>query len=1208
MSGMQRLTLASMWAFEDIGVEEVTDQIKKLKNQCDSEYHYHKHDNVLEIKGNLEGGTSQIAKVVSNFIDGQENKDLLDMPRINQLDVSSIVPVDEDTVASGSDKDEEGGLLALSNSSDEDLIPNPAALVTRFWLSPTGGVGCFSDNRFREFLSQISALTGTEACVVEGHGIRVIGKSVEDVQDALAKLTRIEKPLRSILNPGVANLNATPDNGRIHFRMQSYGSLNSTAPRRLLTDPDMSLTWELGQMFVTVPLPFDEEIHAFREPRNITNPPHITEEPGRTRLWNDFVFQGIGIGDEYLALSTVDELARARAPATASSDIPTHPYLTPEKAKQVDQWNRWVVEGTGAEKPVPMPDADMRIVPHPEQSALKAPAPMTKRPPGIKQRRLITSDETRPSSSRECAEPKLKNAVNQVAEAQGDVSKGRKKWKMTYNTESGIAGQHVTADPMAEVQAPQAQVAPTIDQTVPENKPRLIQGFDTTKYGLNRSVPKAMKSDHRTYPHTRLGPEKKLNNRKELIDTLGPVTTDGPSVKPTISFYQPALVPSSLSCSRIAVSPTPASEEVVGHSRGNGLDLAGLVFEASGTPLELSSTESMQEVTSLSNDRETSPSHDRTPSHSNERATSSGRTRDASLSGDLVAPLSNARATSHSSEMVLEQTNRLASLTMVYNESNEGESLIVEQAYKAAPTLRQAQGNLAHDKVTEIERSHGAAKHLDDEVVTRAFRRTMTQKAPNSSNKNKVTSKAEARAKKQKTLEDAWGILPRPVKKPSVDVSGSQHGSGPMKERIATSVSQEQEEQQIQEDRNIDEDIKKLYEALKPTLEAAETFPGAITLEAQIGLVLMPSLPKSCCEQVITFSDWEKIFKPRTGLAAPTTKFINRLTTSGADIDHLVDLRTSKAQGKRRLFEQEYDEYNVSYEFHCRTKPGQPLVLVIDEQGGHTLRKPVSSLGGVNLHIPLQIWDASFSVNCVTDHGPEFALAAQHMVDHLWIPADKPLLRIFTRLPAGNTISIEKVYMKRWTRHKFIRSDVAPSNEITGDLYLQVLETQDLIVGTSAAEGTAVRARAVAPQEMIRRGRLWYEASLVSPAIESLLKSNVDLEVGERAEDWSSVDLFGRDASLITPDVPLSPVAMAIGTGGLGDLLRLTSLVVERADGVGYFNQRASVSTKASVHSGALQIVPVSKGLEFDDIESVKDLGSACPQRETFEGLEREFW
>ncbi|GKZ73739.1 hypothetical protein AnigIFM50267_010676 [Aspergillus niger] len=1212
MSARQRVTLASMWAFEDIGVEEVTDQIKKLKNHGDSECHYHKHDNVLEFKGNLEGGASQIAKVVSSFIDGQENKDLLD------LDVSAIMPVDEDPVVSDTDKDEEGGLLALSDSSDQELIPNPAALVTRFWLSSNGGVGCFSDNRFRDFLSQIAALTGTEACVVEGRGVQVIGKSVEDVQDALAKLTRIEKPLSFITNAGVANLNATPDNGRIRFRMQRYGSLNSTAPQRLLTDPDMNLSWELGQMFVTVPLPYDEETHAFREPRNITNPPHITEEPGRSRLWNDFTFQGIGKGDEYLALSTVDELARTRATATASSDPATHPYLTPEKAKQVDQWNRWVVEGTGAERPTPVSDADMSIMPHSGQSAIKPSAPTTKRPPGIKQRRLIT-DEVQPSSARECAEPKPKDTAVQTTEAEACVSKPRKKWKMIYNTGSGTEGQHVTADPVAEAQAPQAHIASTTLQKVPEDKPHLPQGFDTTKYGLNKSTPQATKSDHRTYPHTRSGLEKKINKRKELVDILGPVTTGGTSIQPTISFYQPALVPSSLSCSQSAVSPTLASEEVVGHSRGNSLDLAGLVFEASGAALELSSTESMQEATSSCNVRYTSPGHDRNPLHSNETATSSGKTRDASLSGDRVAPFSNARATADSSEKVFEQTNRLASLTMVYNESNEGESLIVKEAYKNASTLRQAQGNLAHDKVTEIERSHGAAKHLDGEVVTRAFRRTMTQKAPNPSSKDKVNSKAEAKVKKQKTLEDAWGILPKHAKKPSVDVSGSQHGSGPIKERIATLVSQEQEEQQIEVDRNLDEDIKRLYESLKPTLEAAETFPGAITLEVQIGLLLIPLLPKSCCEQVITFSDWEKIFKPRTGLAAPTTKFMNRLTTSGADIDHLVDLRTSKAQGKRRLFEQEYDEYNVSYEFHCRTKAGQSLVLVIDEQGGHCLRKPPLSLGGVNLHIPLQIWDANISVNCVTDHGPELASAAQYMVDHLWIPADKPLLRIFTRLPAGHTISIEKVYMKRWTRHKFIRSDVVPSSDITGkepngesetngDLYLQVLETQDLIVGTSAAEGTAVRARAVQPQEMIRRGRLWYEASLVSPAIESLLKSNVDLEVGERAEDWSSVDLLGRDAHLITPDAPLSPVAMAIGTGGLGDLLRLTIMVVEKADGVGYFNQGFSVSSKESVHSGALQIVPAPKGLEFDDIESVKDLGSACPPKDTLQGLEREFW
>ncbi|OJJ71680.1 hypothetical protein ASPBRDRAFT_195842 [Aspergillus brasiliensis CBS 101740] len=1220
MSGKQRVTLASMWAFEDIGVEEVTDEIKKLTNQHDREFHYHKYDNVLEIKGSLEGGTSQIAKAVSSFIDSQENKDLLDMPRINQLDVSATMPIDEDPVASDSDKDDEKGLLALSDSSDQELIPNPAALVTKFWLSSTGGVGCFSDNRFEDFLSQIAAMTGTEACVVEGRGVQVIGKSAEDVEDALVKLTRIEKPLSSILNPGVANLNATPGNGRIRFRMQSYGSLNSAAPRRLLTDPGMNPSLELGQMFVTVAFPYDEETHGFREPKNITNPPRITEEPGRSRLWNDFVFQGIGKGDEFLALSTVDELARARAPATATSDSATHPYLTPEKAKQVDQWNRWVVEGTGVEKSIPTPDTEMQVVPHSEQSAAKASVPPTKRPPGIKQRRLITSNEVQPSSSRESAEPKLKNTVGQAAEAERDVSKPRKKWKMTYNTESGTTSQHVTADPVAEAQAPQAQATSTILETVPENKPRLPQGFDTTKYGLDKSAPQAMGSacdnvrGQHTYAPTRPMPEKKINRRKELVDVLGQVTTGATSIQPTISFYQPALVPSSLSCSRTADSPTPASKEAVSQSRCNNLDLAGLVFEASGIPLENSSTESMQEVTSLSNDRETSPSHDRDPLHSNERATSSGKSRDASVSGDRVAPLSNARSTSHSSEKVSEQINRLASLSMVYNESNEGESLIVDQAYKNAPTLRQAQGTLAQNKVTDIERSHGAVRQLDGEVVTRAFRRTMTQKAPNPSIKDKANSKSEAKAKKQKTLEAAWGILPKPAKKPSVDTSVSQYGSGSSRERIATPVSQEKEGQQIQDERDMDEDIKKLYEALKPSLEAAETFPGAITLEVQIGLVLIPLLPKSCCEQLITFSEWYKIFKPRTGLAAPTTKFMNKLTTSGADIDHLVDLRTSKAQGKRRLFEQEYDEYNVSYEFHCRTKSGQSLVLVIDEQGDHSLKKPVSSLGGVNLHFPLQTWDANISVNCVTDHGPEFASAAQHMVDHLWIPADKPLLHIFTRLPAGNTLAIDKVYMKRWTRHKFIRSDVSPLNEDTGkeptretetdgDLFLQVLEIQDLIVGASAAEETAVRARAMQSREMIRRGRLWYEVSLVSPAIESLLKSNVDLEVGERAEDWSSVDLLGRDAPLIAQDAPPSPVAMAIGTGGLGDLLRLTRLLVEKADGVGYFNEGVSVATKESVHSGALQIVPAPKGLEFDDIDSIKELGSACPQ-----GPELEFW
>ena len=88
---------------------------------------------------------------------------------------------------------------------------------------------------------------------------------------------------------------------------------------------------------------------------------------------------------------------------------------------------------------------------------------------------------------------------------------------------------------------------------------------------------------------------------------------------------------------------------------------------------------------------------------------------------------------------------------------------------------------------------------------------------------------------------------------------------------------------------------------------------------------------------------------------------------------------------------------------------------------------------------------------------------------------------------------------------------------------------------------------------MIRTGRQWYEVSLISPAIEDLLKSNASMEVGERTEDWRSSDLLGKDASLLSP-LATTPVSSAVGSAGIGELLRLTQTVVEKLDGVGYWN------------------------------------------------------
>ena len=88
---------------------------------------------------------------------------------------------------------QEGDLLALGTPQDEEPILHPR--VTKTWVSQEeDGAGCYP--QFHSMLSEIPKLTGTEIAVAEDlKGIRVSGRNENDVEDALAKISRIHQPL-----------------------------------------------------------------------------------------------------------------------------------------------------------------------------------------------------------------------------------------------------------------------------------------------------------------------------------------------------------------------------------------------------------------------------------------------------------------------------------------------------------------------------------------------------------------------------------------------------------------------------------------------------------------------------------------------------------------------------------------------------------------------------------------------------------------------------------------------------------------------------------------------------------------------------------------------------------------------------------------------------------------------------------------------------
>ncbi|OGM50685.1 hypothetical protein ABOM_000453 [Aspergillus bombycis] len=1233
MANEQRITFASIWAFEDIGVQDIGIEMKfvpyvpndnsantdvryrKALPRLDYHCEYLRHDDLLVVKGRMNGSAKKIAGLVSTFIEDQKNKDFLDMPRTRQLNIPIMLQDDGASVPVATTEDSLGGLLALDIDSDVELIHQSHLMthVTKFWLSSHGGVGCFATG-FNEVLTEIAAATGTNITIIdEVKGIQISGSSAGDVDDAVAKLTRIEKPLSCLANHKVGNMSIATEGKATQYTIQNYSSLNQVALRRVLADPATSSNLGISQMFVTTSLSFDEESQSYMLPKNIVYPRSISDRPGKSMIWQNYTFPEVGKGDEFVLLEAVED---TNIPAATSETSPTHPFLTAEKAKQV---NEWVAEGKEMEVTSEQPEHPP--TPPPEFSSNTTVVLGAKRCPAIKTRRpipsAIQSDQSVPLVVPVTKSERVKGP--DLAPKKEDASAPRRKFKMTYNIESGNTDMRVSCPRSTSPCELRDAADSFLNASTPAApKPGLPLIFDETKHGLNKHphLPDSKSSGRnlntqRKNDYVPSRTSKKLDTNNLLVDVTAPAAISTNSL-PMMRADQPALIPLNAK-----LDPKHTALQRNAPSRINNIadDLSGLVMEA-----------------------------------------------DCGSQDDSGCPVLHEGAKPGKNDNISEQVKRLVILEEAFLEQTREPTTISEAPSRAAnpPSPRnQINSVLARRRLEELERRHKAeGKQPSDEVTTREFHHTMNHKASKPS--HNVSSKSLRIAKRQATLEDVWGIQKKPTKNQLSDNPTPYENMRP-KNTSSRYMAQEnvQHARKVQKEPSMNESIKQLFEILKPTLKAAEYFPGSLTLEVQIGLALIPVLPKTYKEGLISLREWTEIMQPQTGVSAPTTKFIDRLTTSGLDVDHIVDLKTSK-DGNRRFFEHEDNEYSVFYEFHCRSKTHQSIIVEVDERGKYSIKKPTEALGTVNIHFPGSIWDACMIVRgniAYPIYGyQEFEDAARYMVDHLWVQPDKHLVHLFTKLSKDKHLTVDKVLMKRWTRYRYIRSndfsskgtntpDTSSStggkaDSATGsvgsksaakdmnsvgnggtpeaqELQLQVTEVQDLLIGSSSSNTQAIRARCMPLAEMIRRGRQWYEVSLVSSAIDAILKTNANIEIGERTHDWRSPDLLGDDVILLQnsipgcpgPELPSRPVATAVGAAGIGDLLRLTKAVVQNMDGVGFWNggpcgDVARMPVTGSLNTLSIPNRPITssmdviakterKGLNFDELESIKEVESS---------------
>ncbi|KAL2831767.1 hypothetical protein BDW59DRAFT_157726 [Aspergillus cavernicola] len=1146
----QRLMFASMWAFEIIGVQELEDELHQALPQLNCHCEYSNAEEVLVIKGKLEGFTAPVTAMISSFIEKQKNKDLLDTPRLRLLNLPVVIP-DNISPMEASDATENGGLLALDD--DAEVVPHPMMQVTKFWLSSDGGVGCFGSSKYQEMLSEISKGTGTNIAVIDDlKGLQVSGRCETDVDDALTKLTRIEKPLSYLHHPLINNLMVSAVTENSQYRVQPYASLYPVALRRILADVALDGAAGLGQMFVTASYAFDEELQKYTPLKNLLQPPRHGHDE-KSRLWNDFTFRKIGNEDNYRAMESVTENNHTKAQLFFSGMAASHPYLSPEKAKQV---NEWVVDGasigtTSTDQGIKVENISTPSS-QPGSSAMIAitTGPELKKPPGIKVRRPVqpaqgVQNTKQPATELKPSEPLMESDVTTTP---------RKRWKLNYELSLG----HAREDP-----------APSAENKIDFGNP-LGPAFDASRYGLKNISPQPRKRAEkasRNIPPIRGRQPRKQN---KLIDLQSPVNTTNITSHPPLQFDAPALVPEPAASSgrTPSASSSSAKERSMLLVDSHLSDLAGLNF--------LETTDHVGSATSDS--------------------------------------LKDASST--------DQERRLRVLNSVYQTNL---ALTVSVLAKPPHTCT---GDFARflgkQYIEDYERAlRPEAEQTVNETESRKYYRTMSQKTASPCQKAK---RAALLAKKQAATEYASGT-PKP-KKPSEEDLQDQKVSSRHCSNMSPISENAQGRTPLQA--TITEDLRRFFMALKSMLVAAEVFPGILTFEVQFGLIFFPLVPKTCSDGLMSASEWAQIFQPQTGITAPTTKFINSVTVCSSDVDHIIDLNTSKAEGKSRMFEQDYSEYNINYEFHCRTKADEFLIIAIDEQGGYSIQHASSMLGAVNLHFPGQIWDARAVAGSAAEYrpgsNPEFEETARYLVDSVYIPAGKQI-RILTHLPKGNKLAIEKVFLKRWTRHRYLRPNEAMGPDAQAgerqpsggqDIFLQVKEIQDLLIGTQeSATDRKVRARFTTTNDMRQRGKSWYEVSLVSPSIETMLKANSSLEIGERTDDWRAADLFGNDAAFLMEqgsDSPTSPVAAAIGAGGIADLFRLTKTVVEKLDSIGSHNSGPMADTPRLFGAGS----QANNGLDFDELESVKEVESVTAgvrhapalnaQAVKREQYERDYW
>ncbi|KIX98766.1 uncharacterized protein Z520_05227 [Fonsecaea multimorphosa CBS 102226] len=314
---------------------------------------------------------------------------------------------------------------------------------------------------------------------------------------------------------------------------------------------------------------------------------------------------------------------------------------------------------------------------------------------------------------------------------------------------------------------------------------------------------------------------------------------------------------------------------------------------------------------------------------------------------------------------------------------------------------------------------------------------------------------------------------------------------------------------------------KKLISLLEPVFENGRAFSGKLTFELRFGQVLITPGQQLRDRTYHSVDDWKSYFDCRPASTDTLSNFTRILTSNGADIDRILEMKGDTGKGAGKLWNPTPGPQSVSYEFHCQSRFNEDFQIVVDQHGRYELRKGLVTVGDINIHVPAQVWDLSATLTGPLkwrDPPETVAQSVSAFVGSLYVlPGRNKLLLVF-RQPNDLEIEVRNLVVKRDSYHSSNRPDGQ-------EILLKMTEAKNLQFRVHPEDKRlwqGYEAPEKAYKDFADGGHIHYEMSLVHNGINDVLAKNEALEIGELTD----TETTGK--SLLDPTIIRSMLDIAV--------------------------------------------------------------------------------